>query len=221
VASDALLSAEQIQAITEAFDFLDAGLREAKQRFQTGEHGGRDGSIHALETVIKFLSLYETVQTEALYAPLSALFNALMSLDDGEVQPILRKAKRKGRGRASAGRESFKGIIAATVHGLSEDGVLLAEAFELVASHLNKEGILAERGRFPKITARTVRGWYEGVAADVGRHVEAAQTFDLLLKEIASVKSTDPENFKRNLFDRLSHVIRATRESKKPVNPHS
>jgi hypothetical protein len=216
-ASDASLSAEQIQAITAGIDFLYSGLREANRRFQISEDSGRDGAVHALEIIIKFLGRYEPVRTEALYAPLIGLFDALMNLEDGRVQPILQKVRRKGRGRASAGRESFKGAVAATVHRLSETGVPLAEAYELVARFLDKEGVSAERGKFPKIRARTIRGWYADVAADVGRHGEASKMYDLLQTKFSGADGA--ELSERDLFERLATLIRATRQGQKPVKP--
>jgi hypothetical protein len=101
-----------------AFDLLFAGLREAKCRFENGDHAGRDGVIHALESVLKFLGHFEQVENAALHAPLGALFDALLHLDDGETHPMLQKVTLSGRARASAGRESLMGIIAFTVDRL-------------------------------------------------------------------------------------------------------
>jgi hypothetical protein len=51
----------------------------------------------------------------------------------------------------------------------------------------------SRRGSKPA-TERTVRGWREDVAADVGRHSRAAQTFDELGKE-PSIKSATEYSF--------------------------
>jgi hypothetical protein len=72
------LSLQQIEAISRAFDFLFNGLREARCRFESGNESGRDGAIHALETVLKFLSHFEPTHAEAPHSPLVALFDALM-----------------------------------------------------------------------------------------------------------------------------------------------
>ena len=149
---------------------------DAKQLFETGSNEGREGVIHALESVLKFLEK-SPVGRRGLLAPLVALFDALMNLDDGEVRPILKKARVKGRGRASAMRESVKGVVAFTVHALHATGLPLPSARKLVARVLQKEGVTAERGRDPQVTARTVRGWCEHVDADVSRRGSADVRF--------------------------------------------
>jgi hypothetical protein len=213
------LSAEQIQAISDAFDFLYSGLREAKRRFQASDDAGRDGAIHAVETVIKFLSLYEPVRSESLHAPLSVLFDALMSLGDGEVLPILRKVKRSGRVRASGGRDSLTGMIAFTVDGLCATGMSSDDARRSVARILQKAGVTPARGAGSNVTVRTIRGWCEEVAADVRREGEAAHAFDLTAQAFAAVRQTahDPKAIRRALLDGLAHVARETRAGKNPV----
>jgi hypothetical protein len=208
--SEAWQARRQIEAANEAFDFLYSGLREAKQRFETGSDAGRDGVIHALETIVKFLGLYEPVLAGGLHAPPAMLLDALMNLDDGVVHQMLRKVKHSGRGRASAGRESFKGMVAFSVDGLCASGMIFKDAHESVARVLREEGVTPSRGS-GEVDERTVRGWCEDVAADVGRHGEAAQTFDLLQKELEAETSAAPEIIRRRLLDRLAHVARVTR----------
>jgi hypothetical protein len=130
-----------------------------------------------------------------------------LNLDDGVVHPMLQKPRHLGRGRghASAGRESLKGMIAVTVDGLCATGMPLKDARESVARVLRKQGVAAARGS--EVDERTVRGWYEDVAADVGRHGEAAQTFDLLQMELAAEKSAAPWIMRRRLLNRLAHVV--------------
>ena len=187
---------------------LYEGLIEAKQLFETGRNDGREGVIHAIETVLKFLEKLGSIRSHGLHAPLVALFNALMNLDDGVVLPILKKARRTGRGRASAMRESIKGAIAFTVHGLHVTGMQMPAAQKLVASALQKQGLKAERGRDQEITARTVRGWCADVAADVSRRGEAAQAFDLLLKECSLQNYATSKHLRRKLLDDLVGMIR-------------
>jgi hypothetical protein len=140
-----------------------------------------------------------------------------MNLDDGEVHPLLQKPRHLGRGRgyASAGRESLKGMVAFTVDGLCASGMPLKDARESVARVLRKQGVTAARGS-GEVDERTVRGWCEDVAADFGRHGEAAQTFDLLQKELSAEKSATPWIMRRRLLDRLAHVAHVTRAREKP-----
>jgi hypothetical protein len=205
-------------AISQAFDVLFAQLLEAKRRFENGDHAGRDGVIHALESVLKFLGLFEQVQSAHLHAPLAALFDALLHLDDGETHPMLDKVKHSGRARASAGRESLKGFAAFTVDRLCALGIPQPKAHETVARVLESEGVSPARGKGP-ITGRTVRLWCQHVAADVGRHGEAAQAFDFLQRTAAARGELDsPEEL---LLERLKRLVRDVGLGKKPLKPPS
>jgi hypothetical protein len=202
-------SAEDLAAIKMAFNALYNGLVEAKQLFEAGRNDGRDGAIHAVESIPKFLQKSAPIRSLGFHAPLIALFDALMSLDDGEVRPILKKRFRRtgGRGRASGMRESIKGAVVFTVHALHATELPLPAAHKLVASALQKQGVTAERGRDGGVTARTVRGWCADVAADVGRRGEAARTFELL-KGCSLQTDADPKNIRRKLLDDLVGLIR-------------
>jgi hypothetical protein len=212
-------STEQLAAIKNAFNKLYAGLVNAKQLFESGHNNGREGAILALESVLKFLETSTVVQLYALHAPLAVLFDALMNLDDGVVRPILQTVPRSGRGSASAMRESIKGVVAFTVHRLCTTGVPAADARKFVARTLKEVGLSAERGRYPAVTERTIRGWCEDVAADVSRRREAAQTFDELQRDIPLASGSDPTPIRRDLLAQLRELICRTRGGQKPVNP--
>jgi hypothetical protein len=215
-------STKDLAVIQETFNALYKGLDEAKQLFESGRNNGRDGVIHAVESVLKFLEKSGPIRSHGLHAPLVALFDALMNLDDGVVRPILKKAQRSGRGRASAMRESIKGAAACTVHALRETGLQMRAAQASVARCLQKEGVTAERGSARRITARTVRGWCGDVAADVSGRGEAAQTFDLLQQECPLRNDADPELIRRKLLDDLIGLIRQlTPTGRKPDKPLS
>jgi hypothetical protein len=175
------LSTEQIAALNAAFDFLYAGLREAKQRFETGDDAGRDKAIHALEVIIKFLSdWFEPVQAEVLQAPLARLFDDLMSLDDGKVSALLKPKLQSGRARASGAYDALKGIAVFTVRRLEATGLRPIDARKKLASTLNKLNVRPARkgsaGGTGQISERTLREWQERIAADVGCHTTAAKT---------------------------------------------
>jgi hypothetical protein len=211
---EAWRSRQQIEATNDAFNFLYDGLREAKLRFETGNDGGRDGVVHALETMLKFLYLYEPVQSGGLQAPLAMLFNALMNLDDGAVHPMLQKVPRRGRTRASAGRESLIGTVAFTVDALCDTGKPLDDAREIVARELRRAGVRPDRGG-GEFTSRTVRAWCERVAADVGGHGEAKQMFESLKREFVPAENVESERIRHVLLDALRHLIGGTREGRK------
>ena len=214
-------SKEQLAAIEGAFNKLYAGLVEAKRLFETGSYGGREGAIHAIESVLKFLELSTVVRFHGLHAPLVTLFDALMNLDDGVVRPILQRVPHSGRSRASAMRESIKGAVAFTVYRLRATGLPATSARRLVARTLKEVGLTAERGKHPAVTERTIRGWYEDVAADVSRKREATQTFAMLQADVSRANVSDPLEMRRELLARLRDFILWTRSGQKPVNPPS
>ena len=80
--------------------YLFHELDRAKELHRSEANAGREGVIHSVETVLKFLQLFAPVISSALHTPLIVLFNALMSLDDGGVLPVLKPANKTGR-RAS------------------------------------------------------------------------------------------------------------------------
>jgi len=204
-------SQEDIAALNAAFDFLYGGLRDAKKLFEAGDSAGREGAVHALETVLKFLSRFQPILDEGLNAPLAGLSNALLSLDDGTVLALLKPVQPRGRSRASAFRDSLKGAAAFTVDRLCATGRTAPDAHADVAQVLRDAGVTAARGRFPAITSRTVRGWCQEVAADIGRRGDAAQTFDLMEKECLVADGTAPADIRRYYLGKLAGVIRATR----------
>jgi hypothetical protein len=89
----------KIKSIGEALGFLFRGLHEANQRFIEGEDAGRLGVIAAVSTTIEFLSFFES--TTDLRQPLTAMLNAVVSLDDGGLPPLLKPVRRPGRRPAS------------------------------------------------------------------------------------------------------------------------
>src|SRR5262249_2719790 len=117
------------------------------------------------------------------------LLNALVSLEDGQVLQLLKPRKRqRGEGSAPASTAKARAVAAAVlaVHRLCETGMKRGEAYERVAKVCREVGLKRSRsgkggpGQGLEVTARTVRGWREEAAADVGRHSVTAQTFDLL-----------------------------------------
>ena len=82
-------------------DDLRDGLIEANRLFQVGENDGREGAIQR-KSVIKFLMQIPQIGDQGLIAPLAPLFDALINLDDGHTQPILKAVRKSGRARAGA-----------------------------------------------------------------------------------------------------------------------
>jgi hypothetical protein len=65
--------------------------------YQKDANAGREGVVHSVEWVLNFLQRFAPVIFSKLHAPLIVLFNALMSLDDGNVSPLLKPTKKTGR----------------------------------------------------------------------------------------------------------------------------
>jgi hypothetical protein len=176
--SDATISPSD--AITQALNFLFSGLHDAKLLFETSSDGGREGTIQAVETIIKFLSVFDIVKSESLHAPLARLFTDLMALNDGIASTLLTPKARPGRARASGAYDALKGIAVFTVRRLEATGMRPVGARKAVAGTLCKLKVRPARkgsehgGR--QITERTIRNWQEQISADVGCHTTATQT---------------------------------------------
>jgi len=177
--SEATISPSE-PAITQAFDLLFSGLRDAKRLFETGSDAGREGTIHAVEVVIKFLSVFDLVKSESLHAPLARLFTDLMALNDGVASTMLKPNAISGRARASGAYDALKGITVFTVRRLQATGMRPVDARKAVASTLDKLNVRPARkgstGGTGQISQRTLRNWEERITADVGCHTTAAKT---------------------------------------------
>jgi hypothetical protein len=200
-----------------ALDTLFAGLREAKRQFETGTDAGRAGAVHAVETCMKFLSVFQPVLDAGLNAPLLAINNALLALDDGKVLPIIAPETRRGRRPDSAMRNSLKGGVIFTVDRLQRTGLAPRDAMRRVVSVLRKEGFAsAER----MVDLITVRGWAQAMAREPDG--EAAQTYNGLVAKIplTDYRGRDVESVRRAYLAELADIIRSTRGAEeKPIAP--
>jgi hypothetical protein len=176
----------EIKSIEQALGFLFMGLQEANRLFVEREDSGRLGSIEALNAVVQFLRCFKDADLRC--QPLTALLNALVSPNDGQVSALLQPHRRKGRPFASPARENYKALAAVTVFRLRETGLDEKKAYEKVAQVCREEGVKPARkgkdspGRESETTGRTVRGWMTAITADVGRRSPAAQAFDRQMK---------------------------------------
>jgi hypothetical protein len=200
--------------LNEALAYLFQELHRASALYKSNPIAGREGAIHSVETVVNFLSVFAPVISASLHAPLATLFDALMYLDDGRVLPLLKPAKKTGRARASAIRESLIGATAFTVKRLTETGMTAPDAHKAVARILGGIGIKPARGRADNvITARTIGGWCEQVRADVGRYSTAAQTYDLLISDPRGSTANDllPAQARSALLEQLAKTAKKIR----------
>jgi hypothetical protein len=169
------LSAEETQQITDTFNYLYHGLKEAQSRFvqPEAEYGGRDSAIHALEFVLKFfdalkrMGIYPLIVQDGVHAPLARLYDDLMSLDNGMVSPMLSPRKKRGRARASSLYDGMKAVAVFTVRHLAATGLSHPEARKVVARKLAKLGMRPARGGYEdgtgQFSERTLRKWQEDI----------------------------------------------------------
>jgi hypothetical protein len=209
----ATIEVTDLPLLNEGLAFLFQELGNATALYQLDPQAGREGIVHSVETVIKFLSVFAPVIAARLHAPLGVLFDALMSLDDGMVSLLLKPAKRAGRARASALRKALIGAAVFTVERFKETGMEVPPAHKTVASILKAEGVKLARGRAGTMTARTIRGWCAEVSADVGRHGVAAQTYDRLISTFTGSDTNElpPADARELLLSKLAQTARAMR----------
>jgi hypothetical protein len=239
-AAQCVLSPEEIQHISDAFNFLYHGLREAKARFENpaAHDGGRDGAIHALEYVLKFFTalegteVYPLIVRGGVHAPLVRLYSDLMSLNDGMVSAMLAPMKKRGRARAGAAYDAMKGIAAFTVRRLTATGIRPPEARKVVASELAKLGIRPTRKGSEEgvreFSERTLRKWQEDIgfnetATNTLRRLEVAHLMETLqhfgLLSIPTGSTADdllllhfrPIDLQRVYLDKMAAYIGRTR----------
>ena len=169
-----------LSTVNSALGLLFSRLRQARALFARGHaDGGREGTFSALGAVWQFLVLFRNPLQETLHFPILRLQDALVHLEHGHAQLIVKPVRRSSGGRATSGHAylSLKGHAALAVQQLTDIGLKHPEAREAVAKELRKMGVRTER-RSGMISATTVRNWCFEVSSDVGKHGTAAMMHD-------------------------------------------
>jgi hypothetical protein len=97
----------EIESINEALDFLFEGLLAANRLIVEERDAGRRGVIEALNVVTEFLSFFQGTTDHR--QPFTYLLSALLSLEEGDVLPLLKQsAGRSGRRPASPAGNATK-----------------------------------------------------------------------------------------------------------------
>ena len=91
---------EELARLIKACDILLNNLRDANLLFEEGSNTGRKGVIEALNVVTEFLRFFPDTTDQR--RPLVALLDALESLENGSVLPLLEKTPRPKGGRSPA-----------------------------------------------------------------------------------------------------------------------
>jgi hypothetical protein len=199
-----IITEANLETLNLGLRFLFARLREARQQFESEGDGGRKGAFTALAATWMFIVLFEEPCAESLHIPILRLQDALVSLEQNLVLPIVERVRRPGRARSSVVHASLRGHAAGTVRRLMQTDLDAPEAYRAVAKVLTRRGVKAERGS-GKITADTVRHWcVDELPADVGRHGPAAWMYDFNVyggrRSQVFVFATDPGTLTRPCF---------------------
>jgi hypothetical protein len=165
-----------------------------------GEAQGRQAAVVALRAVWKFLMQFESVQAETLHVPLLNLSNALLALNENNIEPILQPMKRSGRAASSPRRYALIGIAVGAAQRLGWVGLSPADANKAVATKLNNLGIKPTRGK-NSVTADTLRRWREQIS--VVRPLLRSQSRDIRVEDIGWI------NAAANADDMLTEECRA------------
>jgi hypothetical protein len=201
-------AAANTAALNVELERLQSGLREGQERFNTSNNTGRDGALHQLRAVIEFISRLQPVRDGRMHAPLVALHDAVESLDNNLVKPILKPNSKPGRPPDSKLRESVKGHAVFTARRLhAAGGIRLPQAYAQVAHTLIRASFKSHKG---KMTRETIAQWDQEIKADVGRLGVAAQMYDDLTKAVSGVR-VDAVKLKKGLLDSLQEQVRLMR----------
>lgn len=177
-----IIGKANLAILNAALGFLFAHLREARRQFEQEGDAGRAGAFTALGALWQFVALFERPNAETLQIPVLRLLDALVSLDNNSVSPIVEPTRRRGRGGSSHAHLALKGSAAGTVRRLVAAGLNRSDAEEKVAAQLRQRGVRAKRGS-GNVTAATVRNWCNEVSSDVSRQGTAAQVCDTMFTD--------------------------------------
>jgi len=161
------LGCGDLPIINEALAALFTDLRYASTLYQNKDFSDRAATLVALEAGWRFLMRFQPARDEQLHLPLINLSSALMALNNNSVATILRPTPTPKGGRApdAPDRHALIGIVVGTVGRLLWTGMPVREAHKVVAAELLRLGTRPGRGT-GRMTARTVKQWYDRVSAD-------------------------------------------------------
>jgi hypothetical protein len=206
-----VITEDDLRILNEGLRHLFDRLREAGRQFDSEGDDGRQGAFTALAATWRFISLFKEPFAECLQVPILHSQQAVASLENNVVLPILKPVPKDGRAVSSYSRAAVRGCAVGTVQRLLDNGMSLGEAHQAVAQVLDHLGIRPERGG-GKITGTTVRHWCGDVAEDVGRHGMAAFKYDTMFTRSEREKLSALPNDEAKLcyvLDRLAAYVEA------------
>jgi hypothetical protein len=176
------ITAADLETLNAGLRYFFSDLHRASNLFHQSGDSGRRGAIKALAAAWRLIALFKQPFAQLLHVPILHLQDALVALDGNTVSPMLRPLRRSGRGSSTGIYAALRGCVAGTVERLVRAGLEPRQARDQVAKALVKLGVRPERGKGPT-TERTIRGWCEAIAADVGRRGEGAIVYDTMFTE--------------------------------------
>jgi hypothetical protein len=181
-----------LNTLNSALGFLFERLRQAQARFEQDGDSDRQSVFSALGAFWSFITLFGGPLAENLHVPIMRLQDALLMLDRGRTEPMLKPVRRPGRAPSSETHASLRGHAAATVQLLQQAGLARADAHKAVATVLRQLRVRAARGP-GTVTATTVRNWCDEVAR-VGRHGTVARMYEHKLARGRAMLSASPKD---------------------------
>ena len=197
-----------LRTLNSGVGFLFERLRKAHAQFEQQGDSDRQSVFSALGAFWSFITLFEKPFAEHLQVPITRLQDALVMLDRGKTEPILKPVRRSGRAFSSETHASLRGHAAATVQLLEQAGLARGDAHKAVAKELRQLGVQPERGS-GTVTATTVQNWCDKIARDVRRLGTAAMMYEHKLARGQTMLSAFPkEQARQRALEELTHWIR-------------
>ena len=197
-----------LRTLNSGLGFLFERLRQAQAQFEQKGDSDRQSVFSALGAFWSFITLFEKPLAENLQVPITRLQDALLMLDRGKTEPILKPVRRSGRAFSSETHASLRGHAAATVQLLQQASLARPDAREAVAAVLRQLRVRPERGS-GSITATTVQNWRDEVARDFGRHGTVARMYEHKLARGQAMLSEFPKDQARqSALEELTDWIR-------------
>jgi hypothetical protein len=199
-----------LEKLNLALRFLFGRLREARAQFEQKGDNGRLGACNALGALWQFITLFRAPYAQSLQVPILRLQDALASLEQNRVEPIVQPVQRTGRAPSSDAYGSLKGQAVATVELLVQMGLNPRDARRTVATELTKLGVRPERGS-GTVTATTLRNWRDEISSDIGRHTAGAVNYDLAIApaELATFGNMPKNQARSRARELLAHWIKS------------
>jgi hypothetical protein len=192
------IDAEKLKS---ALQFLVFALQMGTTSDPTRPDHGRGSVRNALIGVIAVISEMFPA-SPALPATLNHLLYALWDLDQGKVPPLLQPAKIDHSPGLSLAEDLFRALPSAAMTRLMDGRTMSREkAARSVARRLTKIGYRSSSGS--EITGSQVAKWREKMMTELASEDRAAAQYQLALKSVESMETTQAVEFLMNSMPAL------------------